>query len=160
MRRLGDYTTRTAVVVRTRVSSQHIPGTCYAVHIYKHQTGYRIRGIRGSVSRRKSPCEQRLPHYTCTSRATPSSCDGGEAQFPMERGSIATHHPAWNTQCTLKSRKLLCPKPNVMPRFSRGDVGQARWLLSHRRTETSPILPVFFFFFFFQILRRMGKSNA
>ena len=36
---------------------------------------------------------------------------------------------------------LLCPKPKVMPRFSLGDVGEARWLLSHRWTETSPILP-------------------
>ena len=29
----------------------------------------------------------------------------------MERGSIAKRHPAWNTQCTQKSRKLLCPIP-------------------------------------------------
>ena len=28
-----------------------------------------------------------------------------------------------------------------MPRFSLGDVGEARWLLSHRWTDTSPILP-------------------
>ena len=28
-----------------------------------------------------------------------------------------------------------------MPRFSIGDVGEARWLLSHRWTETSPIFP-------------------
>ena len=80
---------------------------------------------------------------TCvTSRATPSSCDGGEgeAQFPMERGLIAKHHqPAWNPQCTRKSRKVLCPKPKVMPRFSHGDVGEARWLLWHRWTETIPI---------------------
>ena len=34
----------------------------------------------------------------------------------MERGSIAKHHnPAWNPQCTQKSRKVLCPKPKVMP---------------------------------------------
>ena len=36
---------------------------------------------------------------------------------------------------------LLCPKPKGMPRFSLGDVGEARWLLSHRWTDTSPILP-------------------
>ena len=58
----------------------------------------------------------------------------------MERGSTAKHHPAWNPQCTQKSRKL-CPKPKVMPRFSLGDVGEARWPLSHRWTETSHILP-------------------
>ena len=40
-----------------------------------------------------------------------------------------------------KERKLLCPTPKVMPRFSLGDVGEARWPLSHRRTHTSPILP-------------------
>ena len=28
-----------------------------------------------------------------------------------------------------------------MPRFSLGDVGEARWPLSHRLTDTSPILP-------------------
>ena len=28
-----------------------------------------------------------------------------------------------------------------MPRFSLGDVGEARWPLSHRWTDTSPILP-------------------
>ena len=36
---------------------------------------------------------------------------------------------------------LLCPTPKVMPRFSVGDVGEARWPLSHRWTDTSPILP-------------------
>ena len=36
---------------------------------------------------------------------------------------------------------LLCPTPKVMPRFSLGDVGEARWPLSHRWTDTSPILP-------------------
>ena len=35
---------------------------------------------------------------------------------------------------------LLCPKPKVMPRFSLGD-GESRWPLSHRWTDTSPILP-------------------
>ena len=38
-------------------------------------------------------------------------------------------------------RSFLCPKPKVMPRFSLGDVGEARWPLSHRWTDTSPILP-------------------
>ena len=61
--------------------------------------------------------------------------------FPMESGSIAKHHPAWNPQCTKKPRKLLCPEPKVVPRFGLGDVREARWLLSHRWTKTTPILP-------------------
>ena len=36
---------------------------------------------------------------------------------------------------------LLCPTPKVMPRFSFGDVGEARWPLSHTWIDTSPILP-------------------
>ena len=86
-------------------------------------------------------------HVRATSRATPSSCDGGEgeAQFPMERGPTAKHHPAWNPRCTqwFKAEEfpLLCPTPKVMPRFSLGDVGEARWPLSYRWTDTSPILP-------------------
>ena len=60
-------------------------------------------------------------------------------------GPPAKHHPAWNSQCTQWSRTeefpLLCPKPKDMPRFSLGDVGEARWSLSHRWTDTSPILP-------------------
>ena len=63
----------------------------------------------------------------------------------MERGPTAKHHPAWNPQCTQWFRAeelpLLCPTPKVMPRFSLGDVGEARWPLSHRWTDTSLILP-------------------
>ena len=59
----------------------------------------------------------------------------------MERGSIAKDYPAWNPQRTQKSLEVLCPEPEVVPRFSLGDVGEARWVLSHRWTETSPILP-------------------
>ena len=36
---------------------------------------------------------------------------------------------------------LLCPTLKVLPRFSLGDVGEARWLLSQRWADTSPILP-------------------
>ena len=85
-------------------------------------------------------------HVRATSRATPSSCDGGEGEhsFPMERGPTAKHHPAWNPQCKQWCREeeflLLCPTQKVMPRFSLGDVGEARSPLSHRWTDTSPIL--------------------
>ena len=87
-------------------------------------------------------------HVRATSRATSSSCYGGEgeAQFP---------HGTW-THCeapscvesavhavtfTAEEFPLLCPTPKVMPRFSPGDVGEARWPMSHRWTDTSPILP-------------------
>ena len=63
----------------------------------------------------------------------------------MERAPIAKHHPVWNPQCTRWFRAegfpLLCPTPKVMPRFSLGNVGEARWPLSHRWTDTSPLLP-------------------
>ena len=59
----------------------------------------------------------------------------------MERGPTAKHHPAWNPQCTQWFRAEEFPTPKVMPRFSLGDVGEARWPLSHRWTDTSPILP-------------------
>ena len=79
--------------------------------------------------------EQRLPHVT----------EKAKVIFPMERGRSAKHHPAWNPQCTQWFRAeefpLLCPKAKVMPRFSLGDVGEARWPLSHRWTDTSPNLP-------------------
>ena len=38
-------------------------------------------------------------------------------------------------------RSFLCPTPKVTPRSSLGDVGEARWPLSHRWTDTSPISP-------------------
>ena len=79
--------------------------------------------------------EQRLPHAT----------EKVKRSFPMERGPTAKHHPAWNPQCTQWFRAeefpLLYPTPKVMPRFSLGDVGEALWPLSHRWTDTSPILP-------------------
>ena len=84
--------------------------------------------LRGSVSRVKTPCEQGLHHCTyvrATSRSTPSSCDGeGEAPFLHGTWTLRLGHPAWNPQCT----------------HSLGDVGETRWLLSHRWTDTSPIL--------------------
>ena len=77
---------------------------------------------------------QRLPHAK----------EKAKRSFFMERGSTAKHCPAWNPQCTQRFRAeefpLLCVKPKVMPRFSLG-VGAARRLLSHRWTDTSPILP-------------------
>ena len=36
---------------------------------------------------------------------------------------------------------FLCPTPKVTPRSSLGDVGEARWPLSHRWTDTSSTLP-------------------
>ena len=136
MRQRGDYNMRTAVlysyecsmcVLQSRVSRSRC-----SIHILylghrpcTHQTDYRIRGtgicfarknslLAGTTSLHVVQAEQRLYHATGEAKRT----------FP-------TH----------KSRQLLCPKPKVMPRFSLGDVGEARWPLSHRWTETSPLLP-------------------
>ena len=38
-------------------------------------------------------------------------------------------------------RSFLCPTPKVTPRSSLGDVGEPRWPLSHRWTDTSSTLP-------------------
>ena len=79
----------------------------------------------------------RLPHAT----------EKGKRSFPVQRGSTSKHHhpSAGNPQCTQRFRAegvpLLCPNPKVMPRFSLCDVGEVRWLLSHRWTDASPILP-------------------
>ena len=105
--------------------------------------------MRGSVSRVKTPCEQGLPHYTyvlqAEQRLPHATEENAKRSFPMKRGPTAKHHPAWNPQCMQWFRAeefpLLCRTPKVMPRFSLSDVGEARWLLSHRSTETSPILP-------------------
>ena len=138
------YTTR-VLVVRTPVSSL-VPGAAYTWYqapgrLYKSE-------VRGPVSRVKTPCEQGLPHCTYVLQAEqrlPHATEKAKRSFPMERGPTAKHHPAWNPQCTQWFRAeefpLICPKPKVMPRFSLGDVGEARWPLSHRWTDTSSILP-------------------
>ena len=105
--------------------------------------------VRGSVSRVKTPCEEGLQHCTYVLQAEqrlPHAMEKkAKRSFPMERGPTAKHFPAWNTQCTQWFRAeefpLLCPTPKIMPRFSLGDVGEAWWPLSHRWTDTSPILP-------------------
>ena len=104
--------------------------------------------VRGSVSRVKTPCEKGLPHCTYVLKAEQRLTHATEKEkrsFPMERGPTAKHHPAWNPQCMQWFRavefQLLCSTPKVMPRFSLGDVGEARWSLSHRWTDTNPILP-------------------
>ena len=67
------------------------------------------------------------------------------AGSPWNVEPTAEHHPAWNPQCTqwfsAEDFSLLCPTPKVMPRFGLGDAGETRWPLSHRWTDTSPILP-------------------
>ena len=65
--------------------------------------------------------------------------------FPMERGPTAKHHLAWNPQCTrwFRAEFPLLPLPYTEShiRSSLGDVGEARWPLSHRWTDTSSTLP-------------------
>ena len=78
----------------------NIPGTWYST--CKHPTDYKS-GIRGSVSRLKTPCEQGLPHCTYVLQAEqrlPHATEKAKRSFPMERGRTAKHHPAWNPQCT------------------------------------------------------------
>ena len=59
--------------------------------------------VRGSVSRVKTPCDQRLPHYTyvlqAEQRLPHATEEKAKRSFPMERGPTAKHHPAWNPQC-------------------------------------------------------------
>ena len=137
-------------VLQSRASRSRcsIPGTWYGT--CKHPTDYtnqRYGGLSRAYKLLVSrdyliartyvlQAEQRLPHTTE---------EKAKRSFPMERGPTAKHHPAWNPQCTQWFRAeefpLLCPTPKVMPRFSLGDVGEARWPLSHRWTGTSPILP-------------------
>ena len=82
-----------------------------------------------------------------TSRATPSSCAAGEGKAQLRHGTW-THceappcvKSAVHAVVSGRGVSVLCPTPKVMPRFSLGDVGEARWPLSHRWTNTSPILP-------------------
>ena len=103
--------------------------------------------VRASVLRVKTRCEQGLPH--CTYVLQESNA------FLLRRRRRSAVSP-WNVD-PLRSTSLrgirsarsglgqefplLCPTPKVMPRFSIGDVAEARWPLSHRWTDTSPILP-------------------
>ena len=77
--------------------------------------------------------EQRLPHAT----------EKEKRSFPMERGSLSEAPPRVESAVHAEVAETPLPysKPKVMPRSSLGDFGEARWLLSHRWTETSPILP-------------------
>ena len=107
--------------------------------------------VRGSVSRVKTPCEQGLPHCTYVLQAEqrlPSATEEkAKRSFPMERDPLPS-----TTLRVIRSarsglgqrsfRSFLCPTPKVTPRSSLGDVGEARWPLSHRWTDTSPNLPV------------------
>ena len=106
--------------------------------------------VRGSVSRVKTPCEQGLPHCTYVLQAEqrlPSATEEkAKRSFPMERDPLPS-----TTLRVIRSarsglgqrsfRSFLCPTPKVTPRSSLGDVGEARWPLSHRWTDTSSTLP-------------------
>ena len=116
--------------------------TWYLVPVHANTQQTAESEVRGSVSRVKTPCEQGLPHCTyvlqAEQRLPNATEEKAKRSFPMERGRTAKRHPAWNPQCTQWFRAeefpllCLCPTPNVMPRFNLGDVGEARWPLSHR----------------------------
>ena len=106
--------------------------------------------VRASVLRVKTPCEQGLPHCTYVLQAEqrlPSATEEkAKRSFPMERDPLPS-----TTLRVIRSarsglgqrsfRSFLCPTPKVTPRSSLGDVGEARWPLSHRWTDTSSTLP-------------------
>ena len=78
----------------------------------------------------------------------PSATGEGEAQFPNGTWTHCQAPPCVETavHAVVQGRGAVAPlpysTPRVMPRFSLGgDVGEARWSLSHRWTDTSPILP-------------------
>ena len=71
-----------------------------------------------------------------TSRATPSSCDAGEDEAQFPRGTW-THCEA--PPCVESAVHACALRFKAMPRFSLGDVGEARWPVSHTWTDTSPI---------------------
>ena len=98
----------------------------------------------------KTPCEQGLPHCTYVLQA--------EQRLPHATEEKAKRISAWNVDplrsTTLRGirsarsglgqrsfRSFLCTKPKVTPRSSLGDVGEARWPLSHRCTNTGSTLP-------------------
>ena len=126
MRQRGDYNIRPAVLYeyshvhesRASRSRCSIPGNWYLVHIIQAQNRLQNKRYGGLFHAQKILVSRDYLITRSTSRATPSSCDGEEAQFP--HGTRILCHPARNLQCTRKSRKLLCPKPKVMPRFSVG----------------------------------------
>ena len=107
--------------------------------------------VRASVCKRvKTPCEQGLPHRTYVLQAEqrlPSATEEkAKRSFPMERDPLPS-----TTLRVIRSarsglgqrsfRSFLCPTPKVTPRSSLGDVGEARWPLSHRWTDMSSTLP-------------------
>ena len=156
---MRDYIIRTAAAVVLYDTSTRctysgleplVPGAAYLVPGTVHASTQQTKKIRGTgvCLARKNSFEQGLPHCTYVVQAEQPllhATEKAKRSFPMERGPTVKHHPAWNRQCTQWFRAeefpLLCRTPKVMPRFSLCDVGKARWPLSHRWTDTSPILP-------------------
>ena len=82
-----------------------------------------------------------------TSRATHSFSDGGRRSAvspwnvdPLRSTTLRGIRSA-RSGLGQSFRSFLCPTPKVTPRSSLGDVGEARWPLSHRWTDTSSTLP-------------------
>ena len=82
--------------MRTPVSSL-VPGAVYTWYLVRYmQAPNRLykSEVRGSVSRAKTPCEQRLPHYTyvlqAEQRLPHATEEKAKRSFPMERGPTAS----------------------------------------------------------------------
>ena len=82
-----------------------------------------------------------------TSRATHSFSDGGRRSAvspwnvdPLRSTTLRGIRSA-RSGLGQSFRSFLCPTPKVTPRSSLGDVGEARWPLSYRWSDTSSTLP-------------------
>ena len=107
----------------TRISCSPVPGAAYLVSGTRYipaQNRLRHHQRYGGLFRGEKSlsgvttllevlqvlrAERRLPHATEEKE---------KRSFPVESGSIAKHHPAWNPQRTQKSRQALCPKPKSL----------------------------------------------
>ena len=84
---------------RFRCSIYLVPSTVHA----STQNTIQIRGTGVCLARKKTPCEQGLPHCTYVLQAEqrlPHATEKAKRSFLMERGPTAKHHPACNPQRT------------------------------------------------------------
>ena len=127
---MRDYNIRTAAAVvlydtstsnRCTYSSLEplVPGATYTWYLVRYmQAPSRLykSEVRESVSRVKTPFEQGLPHNTyvlqAEQRLPHATEEKAKRSFPLERGPIAKHHPAWYLQCTQCFSCLLYTSPS------------------------------------------------
>ena len=115
--------------------------TWYLVPVHANTQQAAESEVRGSVWRVKTPCGQGLPHYVVVLQAEQrlSREEKAKRSFPMERGSTAKHHPAWNPQCTQWFRAEEFSLRGI--RSARSGLGQRSFRSSalHRKSCFSPV---------------------